>query len=172
MHLRRRAIEGLDSPLGGGPTVDATDQRRRHDVASIIKEVEIERPAEDVWDALQDFMAVHERLAPGFLIDSRPEDDDIRVVTFANGAVAREALVGVDKGAKRLCYTVLESPLGFSAHSASAQVFEAGDDRSRFVWITDVLPHEVADRVDELMTEGIAVIERTLRSETCAPTDA
>jgi uncharacterized protein YndB with AHSA1/START domain len=133
-------------------------------VATIIKEVEIERSPDEVWDALQDFMAVHERLVPGFLTDSRPDGDDTRVVTFANGAVAREVLVGVDKDAKRLCYSVVEGPLGFSRHSASAQVFEAGDDRSRFVWITDVLPHEVADRVDELMTVGIAVIERTLSS--------
>ena len=133
-------------------------------MATIIKEVEIERSPDEVWDALQDFMAVHERLVPGFLTDSRPDGDDTRVVTFANGAVAREVLVGVDKDAKRLCYSVVEGPLGFSTHSASAQVFEAGDGRSRFVWITDVLPHEVADRVDELMTVGIAVIERTLSS--------
>ena len=131
-------------------------------MATIIKEVEIERTADEVWDAVQDFMAVHDRLAPGFVTDSRPEDDDIRVVTFANGAVAREALVGVDKGAKRLCYTVLESPLGFTNHSASVQVFDDGSARSRFVWITDVLPHEAGDRVDELMTQGIAVIERKL----------
>ncbi len=131
-------------------------------MATIIKEVDIERTAEEVWDAVQDFMAVHERLAPGFLTESRSENDDIRVVTFANGAVAREALVGIDKGAKRLCYTVLESPLRFSNHSASVQVFDAGGARSRFVWITDVLPHETADRVDELMTQGIAAIQRTL----------
>ena len=131
-------------------------------MATIIKEVEIERTADEVWDAVQDFMAVHDRLAPGFVTDSRPEDNDIRVVTFANGAVAREALVGVDKEAKRLCYTVLESPLGFTNHSASVQVFDDGSARSRFVWITDVLPHEAGDRVDELMTQGIAVIERKL----------
>ena len=131
-------------------------------MATIIKEVDIDRTVDEVWDAVQDFMAVHERLAPGFLTDSRAENDDIRVVTFANGAVAREALVGIDKTAKRLCYTVLESPLGFSNHNASVQVFDAGNARSRFVWITDVLPHDVAPRVDELMTQGIATIERNL----------
>jgi Polyketide cyclase / dehydrase and lipid transport len=142
--------------------VVATSNQGRHDVATIIKEVEVERSADEAWDALQDFLAVHERLVPGFVTAAVPDGDDTRVVTFFNGAVARERLVGVDKDAKRLCYTVVESPLGFSAHSASAQVFEVDDQRCQFVWIADFLPHDVAGRVDELMTQGIAVIQRTL----------
>src|SRR5690242_294649 len=36
-------------------------------MASIRKEFHLNVSAEEVWDALRDFYAVHERLAPGFL---------------------------------------------------------------------------------------------------------
>ncbi len=40
--------------------------------------------------AVRDFGAVHQRLVPGFVVDSRL-DGDACVLTFANGMVAREA---------------------------------------------------------------------------------
>ena len=57
-------------------------------MASIRNEIALGAPAERVWDALRDFDNVHTRVAPGFLTDSTM-DGDARVVTFANGAVAR-----------------------------------------------------------------------------------
>jgi carbon monoxide dehydrogenase subunit G len=133
-------------------------------VASISKEIEIAAPPEDVWAALRDFGAVHERLVPGFVVDSRLDGADVRVVTFFNGAVAREVLVGVDDETRRLVYTVVDGPFASTHHNASAQVLADGDERSRFVWITDVLPHEVAPVVSELMDRGVAVIKETLES--------
>ena len=38
-------------------------------VATIYKEILIDAPAEEVWDALRDFGALHERLVPGFVVD-------------------------------------------------------------------------------------------------------
>ncbi len=133
-------------------------------MASISKEIEIAARPEDVWAALRDFGAVHERLVPGFVVDSQLDSDDVRVVTFFNGAVAREVLVGIDDETRRLAYTVVDGPLASTHHNASAQVFGDGDQRSRFVWITDVLPHDIAPRVSELMDHGIAVIKETLES--------
>src|SRR5215213_4465325 len=101
-------------------------------MATIIKETQVEAPAEAVWAALRDFGAVHERLAPGFVVDTHLEDG-VRTVTFGNGAVAREALVGVDDRARRLAYTVVESGLGFTHHNASATVVAESDGSSRFV---------------------------------------
>jgi uncharacterized protein YndB with AHSA1/START domain len=132
-------------------------------MASIIKETVIDRTVADVWDAVRDFGAVHERLAPGFLTECHLDGDDVRVVTFANGAEAREVLVGLDDTAHRLAYTVVAGPLGFAQHSASVQVLPADNGRSRFVWITDVLPEEAADEVEALMAQGIAAIRETLQ---------
>lgn len=135
-------------------------------MASICKEIWIDAPAEDVWEALRDFGSLHDRLVPGFVTDAHLESDDVRVVTFFNGAVAREALVGVDEQRRRLVYTVVESPLGSTHHNASAQAFADGERSTRFVWIADVLPDEVAPGMSLLMDQGIGVIKRTLESRT------
>jgi hypothetical protein len=132
-------------------------------MASVRKEIEIEAPADDAWAALRDFGAVHERLVPGFVLEGQLEGRD-RVLTFFNGAVARERLVAVDDQSRRLVYTVVDGPLGSTHHNASAQVFSGPDGRTRFVWITDVLPDELAPATSELMDRGIAVIKQTLES--------
>ena len=134
-------------------------------MASITKQVLIDAPPGDVWDALRDFGAVHERLAPGFVVDCRLEGN-VRVVTFFNGAVARELLVDIDDHSRRLVYSIVESPLGSTHDNSAAQVVAAADGRSRFVWIKDVLPDEIAPRIDELMEHGISVIKQTRDSPT------
>lgn len=133
-------------------------------MASIRKEIEIEARPDDVWAALRDFGAAHERLVPGFVVDARL-DGDTRVVTFFNGVVARELLVDLDDESRRLVYSVVDSPLGFTHHNASAQVFADGETRSRLVWVTDVLPGHAAARVRELMEHGAGVMQQTLQSK-------
>ncbi len=130
-------------------------------MASIIREIVVDADPADVWAALADFGAVHERLAPGFVVASVLDGPATRVVTFFNGAVAREVLVGTDDDARRLAYSVVEGPLRATHHNASAQVVPEGG-RSRFVWITDVLPDELAGAIGELMDRGISVIKQTL----------
>ena len=51
-------------------------------MASIRKEILIEADCEEVWAAARDVGALHERLASGFVVDTRMEGDD-RIVTFA-----------------------------------------------------------------------------------------
>ena len=58
-------------------------------MATIHKEIEIERSKEFVWDAIRDVGAIHKRLVPGFVVDCKLEGD-WRIVTFANGMVVRE----------------------------------------------------------------------------------
>jgi hypothetical protein len=50
-------------------------------MASIYKEIIIDAHPDDVWDALRDFGAVHTRLAPGFVLDTKL-DGDARIVTL------------------------------------------------------------------------------------------
>ena len=126
----------------------------RHDIALAA------RP-DDVWNALRDFHAVHKRLVPGFVVDSQPDGDGARIVTFFNGAVAREVLVGIDEGARRLAYYIPEGLPGCTHHHASAEVIADGDS-SRFVWVTDVLPDELRDVIAPMMEEGAGVLKATL----------
>ncbi len=128
-------------------------------MASIHKDIPIEAPAHEVWDALRDFGAVHTRLAPGFVVDCRL-DGEARIVTFANGTVARELLVDRDDARRRLVYAVISERV--KQHSASAQVIAEGDARCRVIWITDVLPHDIAPYVDAQMNLGAAAMQKAL----------
>lgn len=128
-------------------------------MASIYRAIEIEAPPEAVWDALRDIGALHRRLAPGFVTDVRLEKG-ARVVTFANGMVARELIVDVDDSARRLVWSVVGGRM--THHNASAQVFPDGEGRSRFVWIADLLPDELAPAIAAMMDQGLAAIKRTL----------
>jgi hypothetical protein len=137
-------------------------------MASIHREIRIDEKPENVWDALRDVGAIHRRLAPGFVTDVRLEPG-ARVVTFGNGMVARESIVAVDDDARRLVWSVVGGPM--THHNASAQVFREGPAASRFVWIADLLPDELAPHIAALIDEGLAVIKRTLeeRRERTAP---
>ena len=68
-------------------------------------------------------------------------DGEARVITFANGLVARELIVDVDD-ARRLAYSARTERLVH--RNASFQVFDEGNGRCRLVWIADVLPLSAA----------------------------
>jgi hypothetical protein len=87
-------------------------------------------------------------------------EEGARVVTFGNGLVARELIVDIDDEARRLVWAVVGGRM--THHNASAQVFSNGEGGSRFVWIADLLPHEVAPGIAAMMDQGLADIKRTL----------
>src|SRR4051812_7678498 len=101
-------------------------------MASIHKDIQLDAPADQVWAAVRDFGVVHRRLVPGFVLDCKL-DGDTRIVSFANGTVARELLVDCDDARQRLVYAVVSERV--KQHSASVQVFADGDARSRLNWI-------------------------------------
>jgi Polyketide cyclase / dehydrase and lipid transport len=130
-------------------------------MASIRKEILVEASPEHVWAAVRDVGAVHERLVPGVLVDGYLEGD-ARVVTFANGAVVRELIVDVDDDRRRVAYAVVDSPLQAVHQHASMQVVADGDHGSRLVWITDVVPDELAWPIGDLMDQGAEAMVRAL----------
>jgi hypothetical protein len=128
-------------------------------MASIHKEILIDASPDHVWDALRDFGALHTRLVPGFVTDTKL-DGDARIVTFSNGTVAREILVDCDDKKRRLVYAIVSERI--KQHSASAQVFAESDGRTRFVWIADVLPNEIATYMDAQMDQGLLAMQKAL----------
>jgi carbon monoxide dehydrogenase subunit G len=128
-------------------------------MATVRREIQIHSHPDRVWDVIRDVGAVHTRLAPGFVVNTQLEEN-ARLVTFANGMVARELLVTIDEEARRLVYSVI----GGSAthHNASFQVFPEGDRISRLVWITDILPHTVAPGFEAMIDAGCAAIHKAL----------
>ena len=128
-------------------------------MASIHKDIPIDAHPDDVWDALRDFGALHRRLAPGFVLDARL-DGDARIVTFANGTVARELLVDCDEARRRLVYAIVGERV--THYSASAQVMADGGAGSRLVWIVDVLPNEIAPYIEGQMDQGVLAMQKAL----------
>jgi carbon monoxide dehydrogenase subunit G len=129
-------------------------------MASIHKETHLDAKPADVWAAIRDVGAVHRRLAPGFVIDTRMDGDAARIVTFANGLVVRELIVDVDDDVRRLAYSAVGGRS--THHNASFQVFADGERGSRLVWIADVLPHEVAKPIADMMEQGLDAVRQTL----------
>ena len=128
-------------------------------MASIHKEIPIDADPDTVWAAVRDFGAVHTRLAPGFVLDARL-DGDARIVTFANGNVAREVLVDCDDARRRLVYAIANERV--SHYSASVQVKAEGETRSRLIWIVDVLPNAIAPYIDGQMDLGAQAVQKAL----------
>lgn len=131
-------------------------------MASLHKDILIDAAPDQVWAAVRDFGAVHTRLAPGFVTDARL-DGDARIVTFANGNVAREQLVDCDEARRRLVYAIANERV--KHYSASVQVLADGETRSRLVWIVDLLPNEMAAYVDGQMDQAALAMQKTLRRD-------
>lgn len=127
-------------------------------MASIRTETHIACSPERAWDALRDVGALHTRLCPGFVVDTKLEEG-ARIVTFGNGRVARELIVDVDDASRRVAWSVVGAP--FTHHNASAQIFPA-DSGCRFVWIADLLPNDIADNIRAMIEQGTSVIKATL----------
>ena len=128
-------------------------------MASIHKDIPIAAPAHEVWDALRDFGALHTRLVPGFVRDTKL-DGEARIVSFANGTVARELLVDCDDERRRLVYAVISERI--KQHSASVQVFADGEAGCRLRWIVDVLPHEIAPYISGQMDQAALAMQDAL----------
>lgn len=128
---------------------------------TIRKELTVAAGIDSVWAAFRDVGAVHRVLAPGFVTDCRLEEGGAaRIVTFANGIVAREAIVDLDNDGHRLAYSASGGRL--THHNASFQVTEEAPGRCRIVWQADLLPAGMKPAIEAMMEQGVAAMQRRL----------
>lgn len=130
-------------------------------MATIRVERTIEVSPEDAWGVLADWAAPHERLVPGFVVETELDGDD-RLVTFFNGAVARERLIERSEEERRLVWSIVDGP--YTHHNGAAQVLANEDGTTRFVWIADLLPNEMAAVTGELMERGVDTVKQSLEA--------
>jgi hypothetical protein len=123
-------------------------------MASVTKDIPINAHADAVWGAVRDFGAVHQRLNPGFVVDCKL-DGNARIVTFHNGSVV------CDEARRRLAYAITGRER-VSHYNGSVQVVGDGDNRSRIIWIVDVLPNEIAPYISEQMDLAATAMQKTL----------
>lgn len=115
---------------------------------------------------MRDWGALHERLVPGFAVDAEIDGRD-RLVKFFTGAIYRERIIDVDEDARRLVWSILDGP--YEHHNAAAQVLDAPQGGTQFVWIADLLPDETAARTSGFMEQGLRVIKQTLEAGSAEP---
>ena len=128
-------------------------------MATIRNEILTDARPDLVWDALRDIGALHTRLVPGFVTDTRLEPG-ARIVTFGNGLVVREAIITVDDAERRVVWSASGGTL--THHNGSAQALPADGGKTRVVWIADFLPDAAAGAIGAMMDEGMRVMKETL----------
>ena len=141
-------------------------------MASITLETPIAADAASAWALLRRTDRAQDAF-PGVL-SACEQEDDLRTVTFANGAVVKERIVDVDETRRRIAYGVVEGR--FTFHSASMQIVDDGPSRSRFLWTSDFLPAETGAIVRPLMEQGAqafrAVAEKAAATASREPAGA
>lgn len=130
-------------------------------MASIRKEVDVGVDAAKAWAALRSVGEAQKVFGP--VLTGARLDGDMRTATFANGMVVHERILDVDDAHRRVAYAATDAP-GVAYHHASMEVIDRGPGQCRFVWITDVLPHEAAAKLAPLVDAGANALKSNLEA--------
>jgi len=102
-------------------------------------EVSIDRSPDDVWKLLREFGGLAEWM-PG--IESCSVDADVRTLQTM-GIEIKEQLRSLDDDARRISYSVVESPMGnLQSHLATISVDPEGSG-SHVTWAVEVVPDDL-----------------------------
>ena len=128
-------------------------------MATIRSSLDTTASPEGAWAAIRDVGALHRRLAPGFIADTKLEAG-ARVVTFANGMVIREPIVTIDDEARRLVWS---AEGGRTTHyNAALEVSPNSGGGAVVVWTADFLPDEIKPQLAGLIDQGMQAMKRSL----------
>jgi Polyketide cyclase / dehydrase and lipid transport len=128
-------------------------------MATIRSEIRTRARSSEVWAAIRDIGALHTRLVPGFVTDTKLEPG-ARVVTFVNGVTLREPIVTVDDEARRLVWT---HEGGRARHyNGALEVSELVDGGTSVVWTADFLPDDIGGYLKQAIDAGMAAMQRSL----------
>ena len=108
-------------------------------MASEKAEASIARNPDDIWKVLREFGALTDYM-PG--IDSCTVDGDVRTVGTM-GISVKEQLRDLDDDARRLSYSMIESPMtNLVSHLATISV-DAEGDGTHLTWTVEVEPDDL-----------------------------
>ena len=127
-------------------------------MASITREVQLDLSPDETWARIEDPARINEWFT--FLGDVTYDEATSSRQCAMGEATLDELIVDVDTDNKRFVYAFLDSPFGFTQHSAAMQVL-ARDGGSTLVWTHDFRPDEVAPALDEALDGAVATITAT-----------
>ena len=133
-------------------------------MATIWRELEMNCPAQAAWEAIADVGALHTKVAPGLVKDTVYDPaTKIRVVTFEDGNVLEEQMVGSDPETMRIAWTAKSD--GWEHHNAGLQVHDLGIERCKVRWTADFWPDEAAEGFGPLMEAGLAAMKSVIEND-------
>ncbi len=139
-------------------------------MASITKEVLTDASPDTVWDAIRDIGALHTRLVPGFVVDTKLVPGG-RVVTFANGRVIEEPIVSSSDSLRRLVWTTKSDGSFLSHYNGAVQVYARAAGGSRVEWTADFLPDSAQGALEQMLAAGAAAMAKALQALPAAASD-
>lgn len=131
-------------------------------MAIFLKTANLSVSPDFAWDIVDRFMRADIRVF-GFIKENRI-DGNVRTVV-SDGLEQPELNITIDPEHMYASYTVLPSAFWkASYHHGSMRVFDTGDGRCRFEWITDIAPDSWAvelgsEYMDVLWSELVKVLE-------------
>lgn len=131
-------------------------------MGSMTIEVVTEADPQSVWDAVRDIGALHTRLVPGFVLDTKLVPGG-RLVTFSNGMTVEEPIVSCSDSLRRLVWTAKAGGLPFTHYNGAVQVHARAAGGSRVEWTADFLPDSAASLLEPLLAAGATAMSTALQ---------
>lgn len=129
-------------------------------MATIHRSAPLAVSADDAWSVLDRYTRSEVHVFANCA--SERQVDDYRVVVTVDGMELWERNVTVDTARRRAVYTVPGIP-GVEHHQAEMRVDVDAGGRATLVWVTDLLPHELAEAMSEvydmLFADLLAAVE-------------
>ena len=129
-------------------------------MATMRREVWIDRPADEAWALVGDPAAVT-RWFPG-MVDVAVEGTS-RVITLRSGLPLQEEVVSVRHDLRRFQYRLL-GPLPVQFHLASIDVIPGGHARCLVVYSTDVEPSALTFILDGAVGDALDELKRVVEA--------
>jgi carbon monoxide dehydrogenase subunit G len=123
-------------------------------------EVSIDRSPDDVWKLVREFGGL-ETWMPG--VETCVVDGDVRTIGLM-GIEIKEQLRGIDDAARRISYSVVESPMGnLESHLATIAVEPEGSG-SHLTWSVEVSPDELLGLFVPVYEGSVVELKKKLES--------
>jgi len=132
-------------------------------MASITKEILTDASPDAVWEAIRDIGALHTRLVPGFVVDTKLIPGG-RLVTFANGMVAEEPIISSSDSLRRLVWTARSEGSSLTHYNGAVQVYPRAAGGSRVEWTADFLPDTAQSALEPMLAAGAAAMTKALNA--------
>jgi hypothetical protein len=134
-------------------------------MATIYRTAKLDVPAEVAWDFVDRYTRSEVHAFSNCVAER--QEADYRVVNTVDGMEIWERNVTVDSERMRAVYAIPDFPGGAEHHQAEMRIDRGTDGSATLVWITDMLPDELAEAMaenyDQLMTDLVQAINNHTR---------